>query len=173
MPVFTPESIANTVSAIAQELDAVVSTTATQAGANPELVNEIKQGVDALRNAASALGQAESASAAQPLLQRIAADINAVLAAVAMLPLPPQATAIVRIVQVLAPTVMAAGSILWPAKEMPAVQRFAQQRQTQQQQQNPNQPQPDPNQQDPTAPHKPPTEPAQQPPTPVRPGQSA
>jgi len=116
---FTPESVANTVATIANELNSVVQTTATQAGANPELVNQIRQGIDGLRSAASALGQAESTSAAQPILQRIGADINAVLGALTLLPLPPQAAVIVRIVQVLAPTIIAAGSILFPATPMP------------------------------------------------------
>lgn len=131
MPVFTPESVANTVAAIANELEAVVQTTATQAGADPALANQIRQGVDGLRQAAAALGKAESTSAAQPLLQRIGADINAVLSVLTMLPLPPPASTILRIVQVLAPTVLAAGDMIWPAKEMPeamhAAQRFSQQ----------------------------------------------
>lgn len=126
MPVFTPESVANTVAAIASELEAVIQTTVTQAGADPQLAAQIKEGVDGLRAAATALGQAESASAAQPILQRIGADINAVLSVLTMLPLPPPAATIIRIVQVLAPTVLAAGDVLWPSKQLPVQEHIAQ-----------------------------------------------
>lgn len=118
MPVFTPQAIANTVAAVANELGSVVQNVVSQAGVSAAIVQQIEEGITGLQDAASALGQAEQGSQAQPIMQRVIADANAVLQAMSMLPLPAPASVVVRIVQVLVPTIAAAASIVWPAKSV-------------------------------------------------------
>jgi hypothetical protein len=112
---FSPSAIASMVSTIAGEFEAVAATVATELGAKPQLAAQIQAGIDGLKTTAAALAGAESGADGRALIDRIAADANAVLAALAMLPLPPQAAIVLRIAQVLVPTVLGVATIVWPA----------------------------------------------------------
>ena len=103
------------ISTIAAELEAVVPAIAGVAGVAADEVTKIATAVEGVKAAASGLADAESHAAAQPIMSRIVADVNGVLTSLANLPLPPAAGMVMRIVQVLVPTVIGIATIVWPA----------------------------------------------------------
>jgi hypothetical protein len=111
---FSPAGVAGLVSTIAGELEAVVPGVAGLVGASPALVSEIEAGIDGLKTTAAALASADTSAAAGSLMDRVETDANAVLAALAALPLPPAIAIPMRIVQVMVPTLEGIAAIIWP-----------------------------------------------------------
>ena len=122
---FSASGVASMISTIAAELEAVVPAIAGVAGVAADEVTKIATAVEGVKAAASGLADAESHAAAQPIMSRIVADVNGVLTSLANLPLPPAAGMVMRIVQVLVPTVIGIATIVWPATpatDVPAVE---------------------------------------------------
>jgi hypothetical protein len=107
------------VSTIAGEFESVAAAIETELGVKPALATQVQAGIDGLKTTSAALAAAETSDSGQPLIARVAADANSVLAAFAQLPLPPIAGVVLRIAQILVPTVMGVASIIWPAPAVP------------------------------------------------------
>ena len=73
-----------------------------------------------LASAAQALASADTTAAAQPLVQRIEADVNAVVAAVAALPLPANVSTAITAAQVLLAVIEAGVNLVVSASAAPA-----------------------------------------------------
>jgi hypothetical protein len=71
--------------------------------------------LDDAREAVVALAHSNSAESARPLVRRIATDLNTLLNALAMAPLPQQAVMPVRVASMVLPAVIAAADMIWPA----------------------------------------------------------
>jgi hypothetical protein len=109
---FNALGVARQLRSIALQLDTAMES--VQGSAPLNVLNEAHVRIDWLKKAASDLGSAKDAAQAKPILNDAAANASAVLAMLAALPLPPQATAILRIVQVLLPAMLAIADIVWP-----------------------------------------------------------
>ena len=120
---FSPAGIAAEVATFAGMIEAEIPTIGGLVGANPTLIANVTQGVQGLQASAAALGQADSAAAAGPLVDRIVADGNAVLMALSALPLPMSLSIPMRIGQMVLAIVPTVVAVLFPpTSATPAVQ---------------------------------------------------
>lgn len=98
--------------AFAKELPAF----STIKGITPQIISDVTAKIDEMQAVDGALTQAASTTAAQPLVQKIEADVNAVVDAVALLPLPPAIAAIFQAATILLPIIEASvGLMITPA----------------------------------------------------------
>lgn len=111
---FTPSAIAGTVAEFVSLIEPEVPAIAGIAGVNPAVVAQVSSGLDGLKQSATALATADSASAAAPVAQRVIADGQALLAVLASLPLPPQAVWPVRIAGIVFGMLPAIVTMLFP-----------------------------------------------------------
>lgn len=98
---FSPASIAGTVNEFVSILEPQVPAIASAAGANPTLVAQVTTGIDALKQGAASLAAADGTQSAAPIAQRVVVDGQAVLTALAGLPLPAGVASMVRIAQMI------------------------------------------------------------------------
>lgn len=117
---FSPAGVASMVSTIAGQFESVAEMITDVLGAKPQVAAQVQAGIDGLKTTSAALAAAEAGGGGQALVQRIAADANAVLGAFSELPLPPFAGIALRISQILVPTVMGVASIIWPPMPVPS-----------------------------------------------------
>ena len=104
----TPKGIADTLSGILPSLGPLAGAIETQTRASPDTIAKVKMAMDGVTSGIVAIGSAESVSAAMPTVQRVEADVSAVLQAAATLPLPPPYNIILLIASGLAPSIFAA-----------------------------------------------------------------
>lgn len=83
-------------------------TTLGIAGLTPAKAQTVGDAIAGIKSIASALAGAATASAAQPMVQQLEADLNAIVAALAGLPLPPQIALPLQAATVLLPIIEAA-----------------------------------------------------------------
>lgn len=113
---FSPATIAATVSEFVGILEPEVGAIANMAGAKQDLVTQVTAGLDGLKTSAAALASAESTTAAAPIAQRIVADGEAVLNALSALPLGGSVVMVVRIAQMVFAVLPGIVALLFPAK---------------------------------------------------------
>jgi hypothetical protein len=114
MPIFDRQAVANTVGDIAGQLENAAQQARNDA--SEEQAQQISAGIEELRRTAASLGQAQDASQAQSLIQSLLTGGNTVLGVLSTLPLPSSVAGVVRIVQLLLPTVVGAAGVLWPGQ---------------------------------------------------------
>lgn len=81
-----------------------------------------------LQAVAASIGAADTAAAAQPLVQRVAVDVNVVVGALASLPLPAPVSTAFQAAMVLLPVIEAAVGMMVPAGATPGAMTPAQAR---------------------------------------------
>ena len=116
---FSPSSIAATVSEFVPILEPEVGAIANLTGANQQLVDKITAGLEGLKTSAAALATADSAAEQGGIAQRIVVDGEAVLNALTALPLPPQLAAPVRIASMIFGFLPAIVGLIFPVKSVP------------------------------------------------------
>lgn len=115
----TPASVANDVSLIASGYRSVLPQIGTIAGITPAIVAKAGQAIADLQAAAAAFASADAAAVQKTLVQRIEADVNAVVAVLAGLPLPAPISTILQAALVLLPIIEASVGIVAPAAAAP------------------------------------------------------
>lgn len=109
------QSIAQTITLWAAELEQIVPMIDTTIGVNATITNEIATGLDDLKQSAAALANAEGTSAQQPALQRVQADWQGVSGALMTASLPTSVQMIVNLASMIIPMVIGlAGTFLAP-----------------------------------------------------------
>lgn len=111
---YTPSQIARTVTATATAFDALAVQIARSAGSKPEQVQRVRDVAEDLFAAAHALAIADNAAEALPVIERVEADITAVLAIGYTLPLTPQGGNVLWVATMLLPILTAAARRAWP-----------------------------------------------------------
>lgn len=106
------KQVVDDVAAIAGGLQAVLGPLSTIVGISPSTLATVSNLVSGITAVAQQVSAATTTSAAQPLVQQIEADVNAVVAALASLPLPPQISMALMAAQVLLPLIEAAVNLV-------------------------------------------------------------
>lgn len=116
---------ANDVEVIANGLQGALAQIAAEnpppPGMTPQLIAKIGTYVADLKSLAAAVAQASTTAQAQPLVQQVEADVNAIVAALAVLPLPQPLPAVLAAASILLPVIEASvGLIVTPPAPAPA-----------------------------------------------------
>jgi hypothetical protein len=104
---FNAGQVADRLDDIIDELQRVAPQAGAAIGPNVGLLDDAREAV-------VALAHSNSAESARPLVRRIATDLNTLLNALAMAPLPQQAVMPVRVASMVLPAVIAAADMIWP-----------------------------------------------------------
>jgi hypothetical protein len=92
-------------------------------GLTPSILDTCNQALTGLQGVAQALYSASSVSDAQPLVQKVEGYVNAIVGALAALPLPPDVSKALAAAAILLPIVeVAVGLVMQTAPPAPAVQ---------------------------------------------------
>jgi hypothetical protein len=109
---FSPAQIADGLVEVIDQLRGVVNSIAGPSAANIETV---------LNDAQQLLGSFSSTDTNElATVQRVGADLSAVLTALAALPLPPAAVLPVRIASIVLPMLISAADMVWPMQSVAA-----------------------------------------------------
>ena len=108
-----PAVIATEIAMFATQIEAALPALAAIPSIKPETLAIITTSLDGLKVAATAFATADAASA-PALIDRIETDANAVLGALASLPLPPQVVTPMRIAQMSLPVLLMVAKMYYP-----------------------------------------------------------
>lgn len=108
----TPATAANTIATILPFLSSLVNVIATETKTTPAVAVQIQTALSGVQQGVQALAISETAVESKPIVARIAADAQAVLAVASSFPLPPPFNIILMIVSSLLPTVISAVELL-------------------------------------------------------------
>ena len=116
----TPAQVSAEIATIIGTLEGVLPALLSQ-GVASHTVDDIQLGLDDARAAVDALVTADAGGQAQDLIDRIGADLSAVLTALAAVSLPAEAVLPVRIAGFLVPVMISVADMIWPPKVQPAM----------------------------------------------------
>lgn len=108
----TPATAANTVAAALPYLQAVTAAVTNLSHTPPDVAAKIQTAMSSVQQGVAALATSETAVQSKPIVDRIAADAQAVLAVAASLPLPFPVNVILMVASSLLPTVLSAVNLL-------------------------------------------------------------
>lgn len=111
----TPASVAQDVTLISSAFAAVVPQLSAVPGVTPAVTQAVNNAVADLQAVAGAIATADTAAAAKPLVVRVEANVNAVVAVLAGLPLPAPISSVLHAASILLPIIETAVGIIVPA----------------------------------------------------------
>ena len=103
---------ADTIRAVVPFLQPLATTVVTLSRTSPETAAKVQTAMEGVTTGITALADSETAAQSQPIVARIEADAQAVLAAAAALPLPPPYGTILLIASSLLPAVFSSVNLL-------------------------------------------------------------
>ena len=106
------QTLANTVSALIPFLQPLATTVVTLSRTSPDTAAKVQTAMEGVTTGITALADSETAAQSQPIVARIEADAQAVLAAAAVMPLPPPYGIILQIAASLLPAVFSSVNLL-------------------------------------------------------------
>lgn len=116
MAATTPKTAANTVAVAIPFLAAIVTAVSGMTHVPADTQSKIATALDGVQQGAAALAASETAVESKPILDRIEADAQAVLAIAATLPLPGPAGVAFRIASIVVPMAIAGVKMLIATK---------------------------------------------------------
>jgi len=124
----TPATVADDVTLITTAFTAMLPTLASTPGISAAATASVDQAVVDLQSAAAAVAAADTTVSARPVVVRVEANVNAVIAVLAGLTLPAPISTILEAVSVLLPVIEAAVGLTAPVGTEPGTMTPAQAR---------------------------------------------
>lgn len=115
---FNPSQVIGQINTIISTIEGVLPVIQSS-GVAAHTVGDIRTGLDDAKAAAGALANADAGGQAQSIVDRIGADLAAVLATLTALPLPLPAILPVRIAAFLVPVIVGVADMIWPPRVQP------------------------------------------------------
>lgn len=111
---FSPSGISSEIATVTKTLKSIAPTIETLLGVPAGSQTAVSTAITDLSTASEALAKADTAAAAQPLMERIWNDLQSVLQVAEGLPLPAEVAIPIRIITMLMPVLAAAAALVWP-----------------------------------------------------------